>query len=163
MTLELTDELREKLKEPLGELRKSPDWDGEFVTVGDECSSMAAMGGATPVLMVYDNKIRRRDVGDDKKEAIEKMPGKKITVDNPAGTITDSAELAVKLGFENAPAKIEVNGEEDLLVLPCIMHAKEGMVIYYGQPEKGIVKITVNPDSREKAKKVILSMKEVKQ
>jgi len=163
VSFKLTEELREKLKEPLGELHAYPDWNGKFVSVGDECSFLAAKDSVRPLLIVYDNRIRRHDISNEKKEAIEKMPGKKIMVDNPAGTITDEAELAIKLGFEHAPAKIEVKGEEDLLVLPCIMHAEEGTAIYYGQPERGIVKIIVNPESRKKAKEILLSMKEVKQ
>ena len=163
MSFKLTEELRKELKEPLGELMAYPDWAGKFIAVGDECSSLAAKDNMEPILLVYDNLIRRHETSDEKKEAIGKMPGKKIVVDNPAGMITDEAEMAVRLGLEHAPAKIEVNGEEDLLVLPCIMHAEEGTAIYYGQPDRGIVKVIVNPETRKKAENILLSMKEVKQ
>lgn len=163
MSYRLTPELRQKLKEPLGEMLAEPDWEGNFITVGDQSSFLAAKDEQTPLLMVYDNRIKRKEVSEEKKEAIEAMPGKKILVDNPAGGITDEAELAVRIAMEHSPTKVEVNGEEDLLVLPCLLYAEDGINIYYGQPDSGVVKIMVNPETRERAKKILLSMEEVKQ
>ncbi len=163
MTKKLTSSLREKLKVPLGELRDAPDWSSPFITVGDQCTFLAAEEGAKPLLAIYDNMIMRQETTDEKRKAIGGMPGKKIVVDNPAGTITDEADLAIRVGLENAPTRIEVNGEEDLLVLPCVIHAKDGTAVYYGQPRQGIVKVIVNPEMRKKAKGILLSMKEVKQ
>ncbi len=161
MNYKLTKGLREELKKPFGELLQKPDWEEEFVTVGDQCSFLATQSGKQPLLMVYDNLIKRQETCDEKKEAIEKMPGKKIVVDNPAGIITNEALMAIRLSFESKPTKIEVCGEEDLLVLPCIQYAPNGTIVYYGQPDKGVVKVIVNNDSKEKAKKIMLSMKEV--
>ena len=48
--------------------------------------------------------------------------------------------------------------EEDLLVLPCIMHAPEGTAIYYGQPNQGIVKIMVTKEAKKKARETLSSM-----
>ena len=89
------------------------------------------------------------------------MPGKTIVVSNPAGTITNEALMAVKLGIENPPSKIMVNGEEDLLALPCIVYAPDNTAIYYGQRNEGIVKITVNSETKQTVKEIINSMREV--
>lgn len=161
MNYELTPELREELKKPFGEVLQEPDWDNGFITVGDECTFLAAKAGKEPMLAVYDFRIKREDVSDEKKDTIEKMPGKTLVVDNPAGSITGEAELAIRLGLEAGPAKVQVNGEEDLLVIPCIMHAPEGAVVYYGQPDVGVVKVVATPEKKEKAKQIMLSMKEV--
>lgn len=163
MSYRLPSEMRVKLKLPLGELLSEPDWDNPFITVGDECAYLAAKAGAEPVMMVYDNLIKRKEICDEKKNAIEDMPGKKVVVKNPATMITDEAEMAIRLGLESVPSKVEVDGEEDLLVLPCLIYAPDGMTIYYGQPNEGIVKVIVNQESKEKAKDILLSMEEVSQ
>ena len=163
MSYTLTPELREELKEPFGEILGEPDWSGTFITVGDECSFLALKAGKEPLLAVYDFLIKREAVSEEKKDALEKMPGKKIIVDNPPGGITDEAEMAIKLGLEASPSKIEVHGEEDLLVLPCIVHAPEGTVVYYGQPDEGVVKVLATKEKKEHASKIMLSMKEVEQ
>lgn len=158
----LTPELRASLKEPMGELLSKPDWNDNYITVGDECTYLASRSEKPPLLAIYDNRIKRHETCNEKKEAIKAMPGKKIVADNHAGTITDEALLAIRLGLENPPAKIEIRGEEDLLVLPCIAYAPIGTSVYYGQPNKGIVKVLVNKDSKKKANEIMLSM-EVKE
>ena len=120
-----------------------------------------ALAGAKPLLMVYDNRIMRKDTCDEKREAIERMPGKKISIDNPAGTLSTEAEMAVRLAFDSPPAKVQVNGEEDLMVLPCLAFAPEGCSVYYGQPKQGVVRVVVTKETRERAKKIMLSMEEI--
>ncbi|MCK4328176.1 MAG: GTP-dependent dephospho-CoA kinase family protein [Candidatus Diapherotrites archaeon] len=163
MSYRLTPELRARLKEPFGKLLPEPDWDGEFIAVGDECAFLAAKAGKEPMVTVYDFRIKRKEISEEKREAIEKMPGKTITVDNPAGEITGEAEMAIRLALESKPSKVCVNGEEDLLVLPCIVHAPEGTVVYYGQPDDGAVKVEVTAKKKEEAREIMLSMKEVEQ
>lgn len=153
--------LRAELKKPMGEVLAKPKWQGRFVTVGDECSFLAAKAKAKPLLMVYDNRIMRKETCDEKRLAIERMPGKKLVVANPAGTITEEAELAISLALGSPPAKVEVNGEEDLLVLPCVARAPLGSAVYYGQPKAGVVKVMVSAATRKRAKTIMLSMEEI--
>jgi uncharacterized protein (UPF0218 family) len=157
----LTAALRAELKKPMGTVLAKPTWRGKFVTVGDECSFLAAKAKAKPLLMVYDNRIMRKETCDEKRLAIEGMPGKKLVVVNSAGTITEEAELAISLALGSPPAKIEVDGEEDLLVLPCVARAPLGSAVYYGQPKRGIVKIIVSEATRKRVKKIMLSMEEI--
>ena len=42
------------------------------------------------------------------------------------------------------PVIIEVKGEEDLAVLPCILNAPKDTFILYGQPKEGVVLVCVN-------------------
>lgn len=56
----------------------------------------------------------------------------------------DSA-LALLKQSKHPSILLVVDGEEDLLVLPVIQKTKEGTVVYYGQPGKGLVKVLVTP------------------
>jgi Uncharacterized protein conserved in archaea len=50
---------------------------------------------------------------------------------------------------------LKVNGEEDLLTLPFCSYAPINSVIFYGQPNAGMVIIEVNDMVRIKAKSLI--------
>ena len=52
-------------------------------------------------------------------------------------------------------ARLEISGEEDLLVLPYILLAQYGSVILYGQPLRGMVVVDVTTAIREKTKRLI--------
>jgi uncharacterized protein (UPF0218 family) len=45
-------------------------------------------------------------------------------------------------------ARILVNGEEDLLVLPAVLFAEEGADVFYGQPNEGMVHVRVSSQTR---------------
>ena len=45
---------------------------------------------------------------------------------------------------------IEVDGEEDLLLMPAVLHAPPGAVLFYGEPGEGLV--AVYPDDKLKEK-----------
>ncbi|MEK7129458.1 MAG: DUF359 domain-containing protein, partial [Patescibacteria group bacterium] len=46
---------------------------------------------------------------------------------------------------------IIVDGEEDLLALPAIAEAPLGAVVYYGQPNRGLVEVIVDMKKRARA------------
>lgn len=50
-----------------------------------------------------------------------------------------------------------VDGEEDLLALPAIVHAPIGGVVYYGQPQQGLVEVMV---TEEKKREVLALLKQ---
>ena len=56
---------------------------------------------------------------------------------------------------KNSTTLIEVSGEEDLLVMPCVMEAPIGSLIMYGQPKEGIVLITVDESKKEIIEKLL--------
>ena len=56
---------------------------------------------------------------------------------NPAATLTDALEEAVRDGLAYPPALIVVEGEEDLAVLPLALAAPDGAALVYGQPGAG--------------------------
>lgn len=72
-----------------------------------------------------------------------------FTVRNPAGTITRQAWDAIRIGLEHpvgpdGPVRVHVEGEEDLLGIPCFLEAPEGAVVLYGMPNQGVVAVTVD-------------------
>jgi len=42
-----------------------------------------------------------------------------------------------------------VNGEEDLLVLPVLVEALLGSVLYYGQPNDGVVRVKISQKKKQ--------------
>jgi len=63
---------------------------------------------------------------------------------NPSGTINLSATKAIEVMLKKPYGFLEVNGEEDLLVIPCVLKAPLGALVFYGQPQRGIVSVPVN-------------------
>ena len=81
-----------------------------------------------------------------------------IKADNPAGYITDdlweTIGQALELSNSGECYVIEVVGEEDLAVLPCIIMANPETTILYGQPNEGLVLLKVS-DVKNKAQRLI--------
>ncbi|PIO02848.1 DUF359 domain-containing protein [Candidatus Micrarchaeota archaeon CG10_big_fil_rev_8_21_14_0_10_54_18] len=135
-TLYLPEAMRKELKKPFGRLVKKPPktLKKEFVVcVGDESCRALLNAGFTPELQVFDCKTKRAKA--------EPLPPSKLServCSNPAGSITAESWNALKRAFSR-PSRVRVNGEEDLLVLPCVLLAPAGAVVVYGQPGEGLV------------------------
>lgn len=73
-------------------------------------------------------------------------------VRNPAASITREAWDAIRLGLQHdeGPVRVVVEGEEDLLGIPCFLEAPVGSVVLYGMPNQGVVVVRV--DAAFKAK-----------
>ena len=139
-----------EFKKPLGKLY--PDFEDAIpmikeasflISVGDQTIKNLLDNDLYPNLGIIDNRIQRKDHNHDiiRTENI-------LKADNPAGTITENLwetiESAISLTLEdNEKRIIEVKGEEDLAVLPCLLIAPEDAVILYGQPNEGLVFVNV--------------------
>ena len=157
---ELNKDVILELKKPLGVLYP------EFEDAIDEIESssyLISVGDATftnlinseiyPNLAIIDNLIQRKNYNHDVIHT-ENV----LKAENPAGTITDdlweTIGQALELSDSGECYVIEVAGEEDLAVLPCILMAKEDATILYGQPNEGLVLLKVS-DMKKKAQKII--------
>ncbi len=163
--MHLPENLRETLKKPLGTLLKDNEATKEdilkkipkgtfLITVGDATTEKMIKFGLDPSLQIVDSleKRRRRELPEGKVRTI-------LRCTNPAAEITDESIIVIKKAFSKAvPVRIIVNGEEDLLVLPVVIHAPESSTVMYGQPNEGLVIVTINQETREKAKKIMASM-----
>ncbi|MDO8339851.1 MAG: GTP-dependent dephospho-CoA kinase family protein [Candidatus Burarchaeum sp.] len=164
----LTDELRKQLGKPFGEiipgknaLEKAKARKGMLVSVGDACSLMFLQNGVKPDVVIYDLKIKRQPVDEGTKAALEGLEGKCVRVVNEASTITPQLEGAVKLALKGKARKVFVDGEEDLAALIVMMHAEDGALIAYGQPDEGLVLLESSEKMRNKARTIYGKMIDV--
>jgi len=157
--------MRDKLKKPLGLLIKDSDVTkesvlkniptGSFViSVGDATTERLIKYGIIPSLQIVDGLEKRikRDMpsGDIKTS---------LNCNNPPAEITIESVKTIKKAFQSTkPVRIAVNGEEDLLVLPVVVYAPQNSVVLYGQPNEGLVIVSINTEIRDKAQSVMDSM-----
>jgi len=164
----LTPELRTRLKQPLGILIRGSfvetmkilgkviqdEKPSAVISVGDTVSRNLAKKGFTPRLSIVDNKCMRKSV-----EPARLAADQTVCVKNPQGTITDEAEGAIVNALRGTQSvKMVVEGEEDLLTLPAILHAPNNALVVYGQPYEGIVVVTVTDEKRAEIKAILKSM-----
>ncbi|MDD3690348.1 MAG: DUF359 domain-containing protein, partial [Synergistaceae bacterium] len=74
-----------------------------------------------------------------------------VTVENPQSEITGELWVAIERFFKDRTKrfkKILVEGEEDLAVMPAVLHGDGDTVVLYGQPDRGIVIIEVTEQKK---------------
>ena len=162
MTLKLTGKLRQKLKRPFGKIKKISGKKKfkKLVTVGDIASYSFLNKGIIPHLIIYDGRKMRKKACKKSQDAIKAVKADMIEVKNPAGTIQEEVWAAIQLGLKRR-TKIKVIGEEDLLVIPAVLLARNGTTVCYGQPKKGVVFVNVTEKTKKEAKKIIDRMEVV--
>lgn len=164
-TVRLPAELRDELKNPLGEvvdenqlerILKNVD---NLVSVGDECSLTLYKMGLVPDIAVVDFKVQRGDIRN-KRAQIKEIGQIVINVDNPPGAITKELWNAVEKAYQmEEKVRIEVLGEEDLATLPCVWLAPENTAVLYGLPDIGLVVVLDEHEAKMKVKNVLTKMR----
>jgi uncharacterized protein (UPF0218 family) len=161
----LPDELRPKLARPMGRLfTKDEIASGEFanavratklvVSVGDKVTETLAEMGRVPDVQIIDSRENRK----------ERKPPRAahvvlIRVKNPAGSITTDAIVGIRRAFNGRlPARVLVEGEEDLLAIPAIALAPTSAGIFYGQPGEGVVMIMASREAKARNKALLEEM-----
>ena len=177
----IPDKLRLRLKKPLGNLIKGssvtieravneqiklPDLTS-VATVGDEATLFLNRLGRQPDISVVDFHIKRVRVHQNLKDLEfpevfwrESYKDKIIKAENPAGFITTELVRVYKTALERfikdgKKRIVEVTGEEDLAGLPAILLAPLGSVVIYGQPDEGIVAVTVTESKKREILKLV--------
>ncbi len=163
--MHLPDNLRDSLKKPLGVLLKDSDVTkesvlkniptGSFViSVGDATTEKLIKYGIVPSLQIVDGVEKRikRDLPSGNVKTT-------LNCNNPPAEITTESVKTIKKAFQSPkPVRIAVTGEEDLLVLPVVVYAPGNSVVLYGQPNEGLVIVSINAEIRNKAQSVMDSM-----
>ncbi|MGI0047893.1 MAG: GTP-dependent dephospho-CoA kinase family protein [Nitrosotalea sp.] len=166
--MRLPESLRDSLKEPMGillqdseatkeNILKTIPKDAFLITVGDATTEKMIKFGLVPSLQIVDSVEKRQKRDDILLGQVDML----IRCTNPAAQITDESINVIKNALEeDSPLRLRhvrilVDGEEDLLVLPAVLHAPENSVIMYGQPNEGLVIVLVNHEIREQAKKIM--------
>ena len=163
--MHLPDNIRDKLKKPLGVLLKDSDVTkenilknmptGSFViSVGDVTTEKLIKYGIVPSLQIVDGLEKRvkRDLPSGNVKTT-------LNCTNPPAEITIESIKTIKKAFQSPkPVRIAVTGEEDLLVLPVVVYAPENSIVLYGQPNEGLVIVSINAEIRNKSQSIMDSM-----
>lgn len=165
----LTEEIRRRLEKPFGiiveNLKELVNQKPPFIiTVGDVTAKKFNDLSLKQNIAVIDFKVGRK-VMFSKIEELGFLGNETIIkVDNPAGCITSDiftgVQDALKQGLKERVI-IKIGGEEDLSVLPLILALPLGASIYYGQPNKGIVRIDVSEENKEEAYDIVSKFKAI--
>jgi uncharacterized protein (UPF0218 family) len=164
----LTDDLRVKLKSPLGKLLKGSfaETMNEFekiiktkklpmiISVGDALSEALLKHGIFPKVLIIDNKVMRKPSAPFVVEGYET-----VNLNNDSGTISDDAWAVVESAVKReSNVKIIVEGEEDMLSLVAILSAPENAFVVYGQPHEGMVVVEVTAAKKNEMRKIVDAM-----
>ena len=157
---ELNKDIIMELKKPLGKLY--PNFEDAIdeiksskflISVGDATFANLIEHEIYPNLAIIDNLVQRQNYDHDVIHTENILKAK-----HPAGYITDdlweTIGKALDLCGNGECYVIDVAGEEDLAVLPCVLMASEDTTILYGQPNEGLVVLKVS-DTINKAQTLI--------
>ena len=166
----LPDSLRPELQQPLGRVlhgamisESLKKHEGKIlVAVGDVATKTLLDAGITPSLIIIDNRVERKPY-----TGLAKWRKTVLAVTHKVksgpGYIAHEAIELIRQWSRQVPLKvsplkgerkqfvIEVDGEEDLLALPAIVDAPAGAIVYYGQPQNGLVEVLVTLQKKKKA------------
>ena len=164
--MQLPDDLRDQLKNPLGNLVSDNDPNKEniikkftaesiVITVGDRTTENILQLGLKPQIQIIDCLEKRNQ----RIAPIDDTINTKLSCKNPPGEITEESIQVIQKAFSSEPpVRITVDGEEDLLVIPACIFAPENSVVMYGQPNEGLVIVTITPEIRAKVQKILDAM-----
>jgi len=164
--LQLPDDLRDQLKNPLGNLVSDNDPNKEniikkipaesvIITVGDRTTENMLQLGLKPQIQIIDGLEKRNQ----RIVPADDTVNTNLSCRNPPGEITEESIQVIQKAFScESPVRITVDGEEDLLVLPVCIHAPKNSIVIYGQPNEGLVIVTITPEIRAKVQKILDAM-----
>ena len=164
--MQLPDDLRDQLKNPLGNLISDNDPNKEniikeisaesvLITVGDRTTENMLQLGLKPQIQIIDGLEKRNK----RLVPADDTINTNLSCKNPSGEITEESIQVIQKAFScEPPIRITVDGEEDLLVLPVCMFAPENSVVMYGQPNEGLVIVHVTPEIKAKVQKILDAM-----
>lgn len=160
VVLELQPSLRSELKEPFGPVSTDTaavlETSGRpLVTVGDIVTFHTLEAGTVPDVAFVDERTKRAAVDEEIREGVVEQSrfDREVAVENPPATLTAGLLTALADGLDRAAEAttlIRVDGEEDLAALPAIAAVSDGASVLYGQPDEGVVHVTVDGPTRER-------------
>lgn len=151
--LTLPDAERSAFKDPFGPVYTDPaalyeTVDGPLITVGDIVTAAFLDRGITPDIAIVDGYTERERIDQETVTTLERIEAGR-SARNPAGTITRSMiDAIVEALDEPGATRIDVEGEEDLAVVPAVLAAPNGATVVYGQPGEGMVAVAVDDETK---------------
>ena len=153
----IPESLREKLREPYGRLfydiKEAMEYNGglDIISVGDFVSYSLYSINVKPKIFVVDGHVRRKPF--DKKIPIDYAV---LKAKNKAGWITKDLWMAAQSALgSKKPARVEVDGEEDMAVLPFMLMADYGFSVMYGLFDRGVCVIKVDESAKKTARNLL--------
>tara|TARA_B100000287_G_scaffold410026_1_gene437992 strand:+ start:805 stop:1359 length:555 start_codon:yes stop_codon:yes gene_type:complete len=132
--------------------------EGLIICVGDVITNILVDNNFNPDLVITDGKTKRELI----EHPFQNLKYMSMKTKSPAGIITKNAWTTIKKSLsqliEGQSIHIEVEGEEDLMVLPLIIEFPIGAKIVYGQPNKGAVIREINQNSKDDSISIINQM-----
>ena len=125
----------------------------KVVAVGDVVSRETIAAGIRVDLRIIDHTSMRKPTA-----PFHLRVKTTYHVRNPAGVITLESWETIKRAIKNEDAVILVDGEEDLLALPCIVESPSNSLILYGQPSQGLVVVNTNSTISQEASLILQRM-----
>jgi len=166
LVLSLPESKRDRLAAPFGEIFEAREFAARvkgspaFAVVGDVTSANAVKQGLRPRFIVVDFKTKRGPVGKD--SAVLSYGARVERVKCPPAQMTaDLYNAVLRAATTTTPTRIEVEGEEDLAVMPAIMHLAPGATVIYGLPNRGATLVKVDDESRRVAREFLESFEVV--
>ncbi len=162
-TLLITEGLREILSSPFGKIvnnsrLKKIDF-SKTVTVGDITSRYFNSRKFKQRIAVIDYCVaRKKEFATLEELGFSGRLEETIKISNPPGTITPLLFKASQKALRENSRKqviIEIEGEEDLAVLPFLIILPLDFCIFYGQPGTGMIEVEVTEDNKEKARRIL--------
>ncbi len=162
----LPESLRPELRKPLGKvlisvkfikLKKSP----MVISVGDIITQKLLEVGIEPDLKIIDFRTRREKFSILNSQFPMNFQFSILKkYENRPGTVNISTALKLNKLIRQAVFKkqklwLVIAGEEDLLTLPAILFAPLGSMVFYGQHDRGAIKIKVDLEIKNKVKKLL--------
>ncbi|EQD45501.1 protein containing DUF359, partial [mine drainage metagenome] len=120
-----------------------------IISVGDFTTEVLKSAGIIPWIEIVDLKTKR---------GLKSYPHVKgsIEVKNPAGWITRDLIKAIREALKSGGrTRIEVEGEEDIAVLPILFYANQNTVVIYGVPDVGMAYIMASEEVKELTSRII--------
>ncbi|SFM62485.1 GTP-dependent dephospho-CoA kinase family protein [Methanolobus profundi] len=166
--LALPDTLRPRFREIFGRLYRGKGDDTivklsrdlgsptKLISVGDVTTFHLLNLGIIPDILVVDDRTKRGPASDRVVVGTKHKGFTEISIDNPAGVITEDLIDAVGSALKtDEHVRIFVRGEEDLAAVPAILMAPEGSAVLYGQPDEGVVLVKITLDKKEQMKDLL--------
>jgi pantetheine-phosphate adenylyltransferase len=77
------------------------------------------------------------------------VPDLVIRAKNPAGSLSAEMARAARQALTHERAKVVIEGEEDLAAIVLLLFMPLGGVLFYGQPDRGVVCLDVTEQTKE--------------
>jgi uncharacterized protein (UPF0218 family) len=171
LELTLPETLRPRFRESFGCLYKGKGADTieklsvdlgsptKLISVGDVTTFHLLNHGIIPDILVVDDRTKRGPASDRVVVGTKHKGFTEISVDNPAGVITEDLIDAVGNALKSDEhVRIFVRGEEDLAAVPAILMAPEGSAVLYGQPDEGVLLVKITSDKKEQMEDLLTAI-----